>query len=157
MVGFSFIGYGTDFGTRDMGQKLRGNKAQDMVTRRKFNITGSCNLERHYMVDSKARLEAVGNLIGAGEYFTINRARQYGKTTTLYMIWRRLSDRYLVVPLSFEGLGDSPYASEEAFVGTFSRLMAQYITSQNQDEALASVLQDSKAKSIDEQIGRAHV
>ena len=118
--------------------------------RKKFNITGSCNPERHYMVNSKARFEAVENLIDAGEYFTINRARQYGKTTTLYMIWRRLSDRYLVVPLSFEGLGDSPYASEEAFVGTFSRLMGQYLTSQKQDEALASVLQDSKAKSMDE-------
>lgn len=102
------------------------------------------------MVISKARFEAVENLIDAGEYFTINRARQYGKTTTLYMIWRRLSDRYIVVPLSFEGLGDSLYASEEAFVGTFSRLMGQYLTSQKQDEALASVLQDSKAKSMDE-------
>lgn len=118
--------------------------------RKKFNITGSCNPERHYMVISKARFEAVENLIDAGEYFTINRARQYGKTTTLYMIWRRLSDRYIVVPLSFEGLGDSLYASEEAFVGTFSRLMGQYLTSQKQDEALASVLQDSKAKSMDE-------
>ena len=121
-----------------------------MVTRKKFNVTGSCNPERHYMVNSKARFEAVENLIDAGEYFTINRARQYGKTTTLYMIWRRLSDRYIVVPLSFEGLGDSPYASEEAFVGTFSRLMGQYLTSQKYDEALASILQDSKAKSMDE-------
>ena len=72
--------------------------------RKKFNITGSCNPERHYMVNSKARFETVENLIDAGEYFTINRARQYGKTTTLYMIWRRLSDRYLVVPLSFESV-----------------------------------------------------
>lgn len=74
--------------------------------RKKFNITGSCNPERHYMVNSKARFEAVEDLIGAGEYFTINRARQYGKTTTLYMIWRQLSDRYTVVPLSLEGIGD---------------------------------------------------
>lgn len=74
--------------------------------RKKFNITGSCNPERHYMVNSKALFEAVEDLIGAGEYFTINRARQYGKTTTLYMIWRQLSDRYTVVPLSLEGIGD---------------------------------------------------
>ena len=121
-----------------------------MATRKKFNITGSCNSERHYMVDSKKRFKAVENLIDAGEYFTINRARQYGKTTTLYMIWRRLSDRYVVVPLSFEGLGDSPYDSEGAFVGTFSRLMAQYLTLQNQNLALAGIWQNSTAKSMDE-------
>ena len=50
--------------------------------RKKFNITGSCNPERHYMVDSKKRFKAIKDLIDAGEYFTINRARQYGKTTT---------------------------------------------------------------------------
>ena len=121
-----------------------------MVTRRKFNITGSCNPERHYMVDSKKRFVAVENLIDAGEYFTINRARQYGKTTTLYMIWRRLSDRYVVVPLSFEGLGDSPYDSERTFVGTFSRLMARYLSLQDQNHALADIWQNSTAKSMDE-------
>ena len=102
------------------------------------------------MVDSKKRFEAVKGLIDAGEYFTINRARQYGKTTTLYMILRRLSERYIVVPLSFEGLGDSPYASEEAFVKTFSVLMARNISSQRHDEALASVWQNSTPKTMDE-------
>lgn len=118
--------------------------------RRKFNITGSCNPERHYMVDSKKRFEAVENLIDAGEYLTINRARQYGKTTTLYMIWRRLSERYIVVPLSFEGLGDSPFASEEAFVKTFSKLMAVYLTPLKLDDALMTIWQEGKAKSMDE-------
>ena len=65
--------------------------------RRKFNITGSCNPERHYMVDSEKRFKVIEDLIDAGEYFTINRARQYGKTTTLYMIWRRLSERIAVL------------------------------------------------------------
>ncbi len=117
--------------------------------RKKFNITGSCNPERHYMVDSKKRFKAVEDLIDAGEYFTINRARQYGKTTTLYMIWRRLSERYIVVPMSFEGLGDSPYASEEAFVGTFSKLMVRYLTSQKEDEALIGIWQSKTVKSMD--------
>lgn len=102
------------------------------------------------MVDSKKRFEAVENLIDAGEYFTINRARQYGKTTTLYMIWRRLSERYIVVPLSFEGLGDSPFASEEAFVKTFSKLMAVYLTPLKLDDALMTIWQEGTAKSMDE-------
>ena len=117
--------------------------------RRKFNITGSCNPERHYMVDSEKRFKAIEDLIDAGEYFTINRARQYGKTTMLYMVWRRLSERYIVVPLSFEGLGDSPFASEEAFVRTFSNLIVRYLTSQKGDNALVGIWQNNTAKSMD--------
>ncbi|MBR1415392.1 MAG: AAA-like domain-containing protein [Prevotella sp.] len=118
--------------------------------RKKFNITGSCNPERHYMVDSKKRFQAIEGMIDACEYFTINRARQYGKTTMLYMIWRRLSERYIVVPMSFEGLGDPPFASEEAFIKTFSKLMAGYLTPLKLDAGLMAIWEDSKAKSMDE-------
>jgi hypothetical protein len=52
--------------------------------RRKFNITGSCNPDRHYMVNVDAKIEAiVQDYIMQGEYFTINRAWQYGKTIML--------------------------------------------------------------------------
>ena len=118
--------------------------------RKKFNITGSCNPERHYMVDSEKRFKAIEDLIDAGEYFTINRARQYGKTTTLYMVWRRLSERYIVVPMSFEGLGDSPFESEEAFARTFSNLMDRYLSSQKENDALTGIWQSNTAKSMDE-------
>ena len=74
--------------TQDMGMK---------VMRREFNITGSCNPQWHYMVNTEKRFKAVETLIDKGKYFTINRARQYGKTTTLYMIWRRLSERIAVL------------------------------------------------------------
>ena len=37
-----------------------------------------------------------------GQYFTIDRARQYGKTTTLYLLEQKLKDEYLVLSLSFE-------------------------------------------------------
>ena len=118
--------------------------------RKEFNITGSCNPQWHYMVNTEQRFKAVEALIDKGKYFTINRARQYGKTTTLYMIWRRLSERYIVVPLSFEGLGDSLFASEEAFVKKFSEQMAVYLTPLKLDNALMAIWQESKAKSMDE-------
>ena len=118
--------------------------------RKRFNTTGSCNPERHYMVDTAKRFEAVEALIDAGEYFTINRARQYGKTTMLVMIWRRLSGRYLVVPMSFEGLGDSTYASEAAFVSGFSKLMARHLTSMKQKAELVNIWQHSTATTLDE-------
>ena len=118
--------------------------------RKRFNITGSCNPQRHYMVDSERRFRAVEELIDTGEYFTINRARQYGKTTTLDMIWRRLSERYIVVPLSFEGLGDSVFMSEEALVSTFARMMAAKLNSLIRDVALVNSWKDCAAKTLDE-------
>ena len=118
--------------------------------RKRFNITGSCNPEWHYMVDSAKRFKYVEELVDLGEYFTINRARQYGKTTTLMMIWRRMSDRYLVVPMSFEGLGDSAFASEETFVATFSKMMTNRLASIKADDELVSIWQESVAKSIEE-------
>ena len=51
--------------------------------RKKFNVTGSCNQTRHYMVDINNKLDKIESLIEDEEYFTINRARQFGKTTTL--------------------------------------------------------------------------
>ena len=102
--------------------------------RKEFNITGSCNPQWHYMVNTEKRFKAVEALIDRGKYFTINRARQYGKTTTLIMIWRRLSERYIVVPLSFEGLDSSAFESNEAFVKKFCEMMAIYLAPLNLDE-----------------------
>ena len=117
--------------------------------RKRFNVTGSCNPERHYMVETEKRFKAVEELIDNGEYFTINRARQYGKTTMLNQIWRRLSDKYLVVPLSFEGLGDEAFARTEAFVATFNRQMARHLTTLRQDETLIAIWRDSNASSFE--------
>ena len=117
--------------------------------RKEFNVTGSCNPDWHYMVDTAKRFESIENLIEKGKYFTINRARQYGKTTMLNMIWRGLSDKYLVVPLSFEGLGDEAFASSETFVATFKRQMARNITSCQLNEALIDIWQNSDASSIE--------
>ena len=101
------------------------------------------------MVDNKERFRAIEYLIDAGEYFTINRARQYGKTTTLDMIWRRLSERYIVVPLSFEGIGDSTFLSEEAFVGSFARMIFRRLKSAKEDEALICIWENCDAMSLD--------
>lgn len=92
--------------------------------RKEFNVTGSCNPEWHYMVDTEKRFKAVETMIDHGDYFTINRARQYGKTTTLRMILRRLSDRYLVIPLSFEGVADEMFESHATFAKMFASKMA---------------------------------
>ena len=49
---------------------------------KKFCTTGTCIPEKNYMVDLSSRIQQIINqYIESGQYFTINRARQYGKTT----------------------------------------------------------------------------
>ncbi|MFR5704019.1 MAG: hypothetical protein ACLUD0_20630 [Eubacterium ramulus] len=59
------------------------------------------------MVDISMRIDTImHDYIENGQYFTINRARQYGKTTTLYLLERRLQKEYLVLSLSFEAVDE---------------------------------------------------
>ncbi len=118
--------------------------------RKRFNITGSCNPEWHYMVDTEKRFKAVEEMIDSGEYFTINRARQYGKTTMLQMIWRRLSDRYLIIDCSFEGVDDNAFSSHAAFAKMFARQMANRLEPRCIEEGLVNIWQDCTAKDLDE-------
>ena len=118
--------------------------------RKEFNITGSCNPEWHYMVDNAKRFEAVERLIDTGKYFTINRARQYGKTTMLQMIWRRLSDRYLIIDCSFEGVDDNAFSSHAAFAKMFARQMVNRLEPKRIEEGLVNIWKDCTAKDLDE-------
>ena len=68
---------------------------------RTFNITADCKPSLHYMVDITDRLEQIKKMIDAGQYFTINRARQYGKTTILRALAKYLVQDYVVVSLDF--------------------------------------------------------
>ncbi len=70
---------------------------------KRFCATGTCIPEKNYMVDISGRIDRIiREYIEKGQYFTINRARQYGKTTTLYLLERRLREDYIVLSLSFE-------------------------------------------------------
>lgn len=44
-----------------------------------FNVTADCKPNMHYMVDITKKLAKIKKLVDTGCYFTINRARQYGK------------------------------------------------------------------------------
>ena len=58
---------------------------------RKFNTTGLCVPGKHYMVDISGRVAQIRRMVDAGDYFCINRGRQYGKTTTIAALERALS------------------------------------------------------------------
>lgn len=75
------------------------------------------------MADISRKIEEISAMIYRGKYFTINRARQYGKTTTLSMLRRTLSKDYLVIQISFEGLGYESFRNSEAFCKDFLSLI----------------------------------
>ena len=79
--------------------------------------------EEDYMVDISGKIEKIKEMIDRRCYFTINCARQYGKTTTLAMLERVLKDDYLMVFISFEGLGDESFATSAAFCEVFMKLI----------------------------------
>ncbi|MCC8106167.1 MAG: ATP-binding protein [Clostridiales bacterium] len=85
-----------------------------------FNVTGACNPDRHYMVDLQPRLKKIRAMVDAGDYFSINRARQYGKTTTLRALAEYLKDDYTVVSLDFQRMSSADFASEADFVNGFA-------------------------------------
>ena len=88
---------------------------------KQFNTTGVCIPSKHYMVDLSERVKEIKKLVDAGKYFTINRARQYGKTTTLDALSHELIHEYDVVSLSFEGIGNAGFQTEQSFVKAFAR------------------------------------
>ena len=90
---------------------------------KKFNTTGPCFPDKHYMVNLDERLKEIEAMVDAGEYFTINRARQYGKTTTLSALQKYLANRYVVAGLDFQRIGNAGFATEELFVQSFCFLL----------------------------------
>ena len=90
---------------------------------KEFNTTGVCIPSKHYMVDLSERVIEIKKLVDAGKYFTINRARQYGKTTTLTALSSVLASQYVVISTSFEGIGEAGFADEQSFVKEVCRLL----------------------------------
>ncbi|MCC8045279.1 MAG: ATP-binding protein [Clostridiales bacterium] len=87
---------------------------------KRFNVNGACDPNRHYMVNLNERLQKIRNMVDDGEYFAINRARQYGKTTTLQALTRFLRSEYEVISLDFQRLGSASYENEAAFASAFA-------------------------------------
>ena len=88
-----------------------------------FNTAGACSRDKNYMVNLDSRLNQIKAMVDLGQYFTINRARQYGKTTTLRQLRLLLKDEYAVVSLDFQKLSDGAFSTEDDFVRAFARLL----------------------------------
>ena len=97
---------------------------------RVFNINGDCKPDLHYMVDLHSRLEAIKGMIDEGQYFTINRARQYGKTTTLRALKEYLKDTYHVISMDFQvQMSYAKFRSENTFSLAFAKAFIRSLRS----------------------------
>lgn len=103
-----------------------------------FNITADCKPNLHYMVDLTERLEKIKKMVDRGEYFAINRARQYGKTTTLKALNRYLQGEYVVVSLDFQRLSYENFLNENTFVVALSSELSKKL--RYQEEVPAEII-----------------
>lgn len=85
-----------------------------------YNTSAVCVPEKHYMVNIDERLREIKALVDDGKYFTINRARQYGKTTTLMALSHYLQNSYYVVMMDFQTFGAADFRTEHDFSLSFA-------------------------------------
>lgn len=109
-----------------------------------FNTTAVCIPEEHYMVDISGRLKEIKSLVDAGKYFTINRARQYGKTTTLRALYRYLQKEYYVVLLDFQTFDNDKFENgnvfSAAFINSFLRSLKRNTLSPELEDTIKNIL-----------------
>ena len=92
-------------------------------TLKTFNTEAICIPSKHYMVDLTERVEEIKKLVDAGKYFTINRARQYGKTTTISALSSALADQYDVISVDFQDITDADFENESEFTKSLSQML----------------------------------
>ena len=122
---------------------------------KKFNSTGVCIPQKHYMVDISDKVSEISKMVEEGDYFTINRARQYGKTTTLTWLKKELDKDYVVISLDFQRIGHEEYETESSFTASFCRIINKEIrrglmTPENVAKKIESYAQKKEEVSINE-------
>ena len=98
-------------------------KGRYILAMKEFRTTGACMPEKNYMVDIQDRIKQIKAMVDAGRYFTINRARQYGKTTTLTALAKYLKDDYTVLSIDFQGLDDGAFSNGSTFTQALAQLL----------------------------------
>ena len=119
---------------------------------KRFNTTGLCVPRKHYMVDISSKLENIEKLIDEEFYFVINRPRQFGKTTTLNELYKRLKDRYVVIKLDFERMSEDFISTKvfcDSFIESLSRTLGTELKKVETLNNLAYLISDiTKDKEI---------
>lgn len=128
--------------------------------KKRFNTTGLCNPDRHWMADVSGKIAEILDMVEAGDYFIINRPRQYGKTTTLFLLERELlkTGEYLPLGISLEGIDAPTYQSHPQFIETFLGKIENELERLERQEAVSVIRQGTAGTrnffQLDELIGK---
>lgn len=98
------------------------------------------------MVDLSSRLSHMKKMVDKGQYFSVTRARQYGKTTTLAALADCLKTEYTVVFLDFQMIGSEMYKNEDSFSRAFAIcFLDEFLTEcKTKSEALDATVNELK-------------
>jgi hypothetical protein len=118
---------------------------------KEFNVTGTCIPNRHYMVDTSNKIKKIMKLVNNEKYFIINRPRQFGKTTTLFLLNTKLKQQedYLPIKISFEGIGDLIFEDETRFSKGFLNIIKRTVELENKEIAVYIEVEREKVDSLD--------
>ena len=108
-----------------------------------FNTAGTCFPQLHYMVNIDRQVQAAARLVRHGDYFCINRGRQYGKTTTLAALEEALNDDFCVFNISFEGLDDDAFASLPSVCAEFLKILQMHSKFNGSNDDVKSILMNA--------------
>ena len=114
--------------------------------KRIFNTTGTCIPARHFVADIFGKVEQVMEMIARGDYFTIKRPHQYGKTTLIYHLSQAMKkDKdYLALDVSFEGIGSSTYESADRFIPAFLELLIMRLRFMDDETDTTALLEKNR-------------
>ena len=88
-----------------------------------FNTTAVCIPADHYMVDLSERVREIRKMIDEQKFFSINRGRQYGKTTTIAALETDLPSDYDVISIDFQDATEAVLENEDSFTKGFARIL----------------------------------
>lgn len=112
-----------------------------------FNTAGICVPGKHYMADVSEKVIQIAEMIDAGNYFTINRARQYGKTTMFYLLSKYLKKQYVVISISFE-YADEIFKDYSVFVEGLTELIDNSLEQINVNEEIRREFSEKRASAV---------
>jgi hypothetical protein len=94
---------------------------------KRFNTTGPCDRERHYLVDPDPRRPEMRELIDIGLFFVLHAPRQSGKTTLIRTLARKLTEegKFAALAFSCEAAEVAQDNYEAAQLAILDRLRAQ--------------------------------
>lgn len=100
--------------------------------KKSFNVNGICYPDENYMVNLDGRMKEIKRLVDNQKYFVVSRARQYGKTTTLWALKQYLKEEYVVFSMSFQRMGSAVFRDEYTFSREFAKMFIRIIKNKKQ-------------------------